>query len=125
MLCENTINKLIEIYKGDDKFLKIIERSILTFEDYHNAIYKMELWMKIYSNSITGQEYKDNVSKPDKMRTVNHNSVLANVNLLNRLAEKNSVPPVYDGIVSKKRPYRREVANAALEYVENIIKNRR
>ncbi len=125
MLCENTINKLIEIYKGDDKFLKIIERSILTFEDYHNAIYKMELWMKIYSNSITGQEYKDNVSKLDKMRTVNHNSVLANVNLLNRLAEKNSLPPVYDGIVSEKRPYRREVANAVLEYVESIIKNRR
>lgn len=125
MLCENTINKLIEIYKGDDKFLKIIERSILTFEDYHNAIYKMELWMKIYSNSITGQEYKDNVSKLDKMRTVNHNSVLANVNLLNRLAEKNNLPPVYDGIVSEKRPYRREVANAVLEYVESIIKNRR
>lgn len=125
MLCENTINKLIEIYKGDEKFLKIIERSISTFEEYHSDIFKMELWMKIYSNSITGQEYKDNVSKLDKMRTVTHNSVLANVNLLNRLAEKNSLPPVYDGTVSEERPYRREVANAALEYVENIIKNRR
>ena len=125
MLCTDTINKLIEKYKDDDKFLKIIERSISTFEEYHEAIFKMELWMKIYSNSITGQEYKDNVSKLDKMRTVNHNSVLANVNLLNRLAKKNSLPPVYDGIVSEERPYRREVANAVLEYVESIIKNRR
>lgn len=125
MLCTNTINKLIEIYKDDVKFLKIIERSISTFEEYHNTIFNMELWMKVYSNSITEQEYKDNVSKLDNMRTVNHNSVIANINLLNRLAEKNSLPPVYDGIVSEERPYRREVANAVLEYVEQTIKNRR
>ena len=81
--------------------------------------------MKIYSNSIGGQDYKDYVSKLDKMRTVTHNSVLANVNVLNRLAAKNSLPPVYDGIVSEERPYRREVANAVLAYVEKIIKNRR
>ena len=81
--------------------------------------------MKIYSKSITGEEYKDNVSKLDKMRTVNHNSVIANVNLLNRLAEKNGLQPVYDGIVTEERPYRREIANAVLDYVESIIKNRR
>ena len=74
---------------------------------------------------ILGEEYKDNVSKLDKMRTVNHNSVIANVNLLNRLAEKNGLQPVYDGIVSEERPYRREIANAVLDYVESIIKNRR
>jgi hypothetical protein len=125
MIRTDTINKLIEIYKGDKKFLDIIERSISTFEEYHNTIFKMELWMKIYSKSITGEEYKDNVSKLDKMRTVNHNSVIANVNLLNRLAEKNGLQPVYDGIVSEERPYRREIANAVLDYVESIIKNRR
>ncbi len=125
MLCTDTINQLIEIYKDDVKFLNIIERCISTFEEYHDTIFKMELWMKVYSNSITGQEYQDNVSKLDKMRTANHNSVIANVNLLNRLAEKNSLPPVYDGIVSEERPYRREIANAVLEYVEQTIKNRR
>ncbi len=61
----------------------------------------------------------------DKSRTTNHNSVLGNVNLLNRLANMNNLPPVYDGIVSHDRPYRREVANAVLEYVEKIVKSRR
>ena len=28
MICTNTINALIDIYKGDEKFLDIIERSI-------------------------------------------------------------------------------------------------
>ena len=81
--------------------------------------------MKVHSISVSGDEYKENVSKLDKGRTNEHNSVLGNVNLLNRLAEKNGLPLVYDGIVSHDRPYRREVANAVLHYVEEIITNRR
>ena len=124
-ICPETIEKLIEIYRDDDKILKIIERSIASFEEYHSVIFKMELWMKVYARSVSSEEYKDNVSKLDKARTMSHNSVLGNVNILNRLAEKNQLAPVYDGIVSHERPYRREVANAVLEYVEDIIKNRR
>ena len=125
MICKETIEKLTELYRDDDRILKIIERSIASFEEYHSVIFKMELWMKIYARSVSSEEYKDNVSKLDKARTMSHNSVLGNVNLLNRLAEKNHLPPVYDGIVSHERPYRREVANAVLEYVEEIIKSRR
>lgn len=125
MLCEETIAKLISIYKDDDKILKTIEQSITSFEEYHSAIFKMELWMKVFSNTVSGSEYQENVSLMDKSRTTNHNSVLGNVNLLNRLANMNNLPPVYDGKVSHDRPYRREVANAVLEYVEKIVKNRR
>lgn len=125
MICKETIEKLTELYRDDDQILKITERSIASFEEYHSVIFKMELWMKVYSRSVSSEEYKDNVSKLDKARTMSHNSVLGNVNLLNRLAEKNQLPPVYDGIVSHERPYRREVANAVFEYVEEIIKNRR
>lgn len=125
MLNKDVIAELISIYKDDEKILGTIERSILSFEEYHNVIFKMELWMKVYAGSVSGDEYKDNVARLDKTRTTYHNSVLGNVNLLNRLAERNNLPPVYDGIVSRDRPYRREVANAVLEYVESIIKNRR
>ena len=124
MLCEETIEKLISIYKDNDKILRTIEQSITSFEEYHSAIFKMELWMKVFSNTVSGSTYQDNVSFMDKSRTTNHNSVLGNVNLLNRLAGMNNLPPVYDGIVSHDRPYRREVANAVLEYVEKIVKNR-
>ena len=124
MLSTETIAKLTEIYKDDTKILSIMKRCIESFEEYHQTIFKMELWLKLYSKSVSADEYKDNVSQLDKARTMSHNSVLGNVNLLNRLAEKNSLPPVYDGIVSHQRPYRREVANAVLEYVESIIKER-
>ncbi len=125
MICKETIEKLIEIYREEDNVLKIIEQSVTSFEEYHSVIFKMELWMKVYARSISSDEYRENVTKLDKSRTMLHNSVLGNVNLLNRLAEKNQLSPVYDGKVSHEQPYRREVANAVLEYVENIIKNRR
>lgn len=124
MINKDTIENLISIYKDDEKMLSIIERNLMSFEEYHQSIYKMELWMMVHSDSCSGDEYKDNVSSLDKGRTSEHNSVLGNVKLLNRLAEKNGLPLVYDGIVSHERPYRREVANAVLEYVEDVIKSR-
>lgn len=40
------------------------------------------------------------------------------------MADKAGLDPVYDGVVSKERPYRREVANAVFEYIESIINSR-
>ena len=124
MLHEDTITKLIDTYKEEEKILNAISRAISSFEEYHDTIFKMELWMKVFSKTVSAAEYQDNVSRLEKLRTANHNAVLGNVNLLNRLAEKNNLEPVYDGIVSHEIRCRREVANAVLEYVENIIKNR-
>lgn len=124
MICVETIEKLVEIYKYDLKMLSVMERCIMSFEEYHQTIFKMELWMKLYSKSVAPEEYRDNISQMDKTRTVFHNSVLGNVRLLNKLAEKNELVPVYDGVVSEERPYRREVANAVFEYVEYLIKKR-
>ena len=126
MLNINTLKKLAEIYQEDNELLDILYSSIKSFEEYHLAIYEMESWMKVYSyKSVDKEEYQSKVTDMDRRRTMCHNSVLSSVNILNRLAAKENLPLVYDGIVSEERPYRREVANAVLEYVENIIKNRR
>ena len=126
MLNTNTLKKLAEIYQDDNELLDILYSSIKSFEEYHLVIYEMELWMKVYSyKSVDKEEYQSKVTEMDRRRTMCHNSVLSSVNILNRLAAKENIPLVYDGVVSKERPYRREVANAVLEYVENIIKNRR
>lgn len=124
MICVKTIEKLVEIYKDDLKMLSVMERCIMSFEEYHQTIFKMELWIKLCSKSVSIDEYRNNISQMDKTRTIFHNSVLGNVRLLNKLAEKNGLIPVYDGVVSEERPYRREVANAVLEYVESLIKQR-
>lgn len=125
MLCNSTIIKLIEIYRDNTKVIKSIERCIMSFEEYHSSIYKMETWMKIYGNNSSKEEHKDTIANLDKSRTLQHNALLGNVNLLNRLAEKNKLPLVYDGIISHERPYRREVANSVLEYIDFTINSRR
>ena len=121
-----TITKLITICQEDKDMLDILYSSLKSFEEYHSVIFDMETWMKVYSyKSVDKEEYKSKVTEMDRRRTMCHNFVLSSVNILNRLATKENLPLVYDGIVSEERPYRREVANAVLEYVENIVKNRR
>ena len=125
--CE-TLNKLISLYQinGDDYGLDLICDELETFEEYHSAIYSMETKLKIKSpKSMEREDYQFMVESLDKKRTMLHNRVLIAVNVLNRMAAKEGLEPVYDGIVSEERPYRREVANAVLDYVESVIKSRR
>ncbi len=121
-----TILKLSSLYAEDTELLNILCSSLKSFEEYHSVIFDMETWIKVYSyKSVDKEEYQSKVTEMDRRRTMCHNSVLSSVNILNRLAAKENLPLVYDGVVSEERPYRREVANTVLEYVENIIKNRR
>ena len=121
-----TIIKLISTFHEDKDMLDIIYSSLKSFEEYHSVIYDMESWMKIYSyKSVDKEEYQSKVTEMDRRRTMCHNSALSSVNILNRIETKENLPLVYEGIVSEERPYRREVANAILEYVENVIKMRR
>ena len=122
----DTILKLSSLYAEDTEFLDILYGSLKSFEEYHSAIYDMESWMKIYSyKSVDKEEYQSKVTEMDRRRTMCHNSVLSSVNILNRLATKENLPLVYEGTVSNERPYRIDVANAVLEYVDNVIINRR
>jgi len=125
--CE-TLNRLISLYQtnGDDYGLDLICDELETFEEYHSAIYSMETKLKIKSpKGMEREDYQFMVESMDKKRTMMHNRVLIAVNVLNRMAGKEGLEPVYDGIVSEERPYRREVANAVLDYVESVIKSRR
>lgn len=127
---ENKINKssieqLINRYADDKEMLDIIFNVLSDFEDYHRRIYEMETKLKVYSpKSMNLEDYRDMRETLDRSRTTQHNVVIMNVRMLNRFAENENIPPIYEGIVSEERPYRRELADAVIEYVEGIIKNR-
>jgi len=125
MLNSETINRLIQIYSDDSMIMDTIKNTIMEFEEYHYAIYKMEHFMKFRDKDMEPSEYRDKVTELDNNRTRKHNSILTGMKIINRLAEQNNLSPVYDGVVSEERPYRREVANSVLDYVEDVIKNRR
>ena len=61
MLNIETINRLVEIYssKGDVDSLDFLCEELETFEEYHSAIYSMEIKLKITSGkNIDREEYQ-------------------------------------------------------------------
>lgn len=120
-----TINKIIERCDGDKEVLEMLEQIIKSFQQYHAAIYELELKMKLYGHGgIDRDEYNDLVSRLDSSRTIHHNAAITNVRILNRIASQYGLPPFYDGVISEEKPYRRELGNAVLEYVETVVRNR-
>ena len=120
-----TLNGLIRLFKDNKDDLDMIVYAIESFESYHQAIYQSEITRRLYScNAIDSDTYRSEYSSRDRTRTVNHNAVIAQVGFLNRLAKEAELAPFYDGVVSEERPYRRELANAVLDFVRNVIDNR-
>ena len=74
--------------------------------------------------AIDLETYQEVIPEPDQIRTRNHNALIGEVKLLNRLTGLEKLPPVYDGEVSEERPMRTMVGDAALEYVRQIILDR-
>ena len=120
------LEKLIQNNKEDKDILDMIFDVIKSFEEYHRSIVDMEIKLHIYSSeTLDREEYQDMVTELDRRRTMCHDSVLTGMNVINRIAEKQKVEPIYSGTISKEKPYRREVANAVLDYIQTIIENRR
>ena len=125
MLNVESIRRLLLLHKDEPQIRKFIEDILYSFEEYHTAVYKEQVYRRIYGSGTEDTEaYRDRVVSLDRLRTVHHNNVIANVGILNRLAQSAGIPPVYDGVVSEERPHRRELANAVFAYVEEIINNR-
>lgn len=123
--CEN-LQALIQASKEDGELLQYIMDCLKSFEDYHQAIFSMEAWLKIYSYEVLErEEYQDSLLSLDRLRTVCHNSVLDKINILNRMAAKADIELIYSGTVSGEMPYRREVADAVLSFVESCVLSRR
>ncbi len=124
MINEKTILLLVDSFKNDADILSLIGDCYESFENYHTSVYKQETYKLLNSSVKNGEIHRDTLTELDRRRTLCHNAVIANVGILNRLAEMQNLPPVYDGIVSEERPHRRNIANAVFDYVEGIIKKR-
>ncbi len=119
------LTALVSKLSNDREALDFIFDCLMTFEQYHYSVITMELHRKLYSTAaICREDYQYMISTDDKARTLSHNNVLGMVNALNRMAVKEGISAVYDGVVSEDRPYRREVANAVFDYIDEIIKKR-
>ena len=119
-----TITKLIEASRGEGELLEFIFAALTSFEEYHGAVMADQLFPLVYSGGMEGTQFRERRADLDRRRTAAHNAMLANVNLLNRMAASAGLAPVYAGTVSEDRPYRRQVADAVFDYISSVIADR-
>lgn len=115
------LDNLIQACKADSELLEIIQDALRSFEEYHTAIYSMEIRKQLLAGTVDALQYQEEIGEMDRRRTSSHNAVISNISLLNRLAEQAGLPPVYEGVISREQPYRRQIADAVLDYVRDII----
>ena len=120
-----TVKSLLTLHANDREIVQLIVDCLESFESYHKAIYTLEIQRDLFSRGAMDSEtYRDLIPHLDQIRSGNHNTVISNVRMLNRLAEQAGLKPFYDDIVSEERPYRTELADAILDLVREIIDNR-
>lgn len=115
------LDNLIQACKTDSELLEIIQDALRSFEEYHTAIYSMEIRKQLLAGTVDALQYQEEIGEMDRRRTSSHNAVISNISLLNRLAEQAGLPPVYEGVISREQPYRRQIADAVLDYVRDVI----
>ncbi len=121
----DTLERMIRHFKDDSEDLSDIRRILDTFEAYHQAIYQLEITRRLFANgAMDGEDYREKFGSQDATRTRNHNALLVGVNILNRMAREAGLAPFYDGEVSQEQPIRRQVADAILEFVNQVMLER-
>lgn len=116
---------LMDHFRDDGEALEFIRDCVRTFSEYHAVIVEMEFWLKAYNYDNMGEgDYQYQKVRLDSARTVRHNAVISHVSALNRMAVAAGLEPIYDGTVSEERPYRRQVADGVLGYIEQLVRDR-
>ena len=122
---KENLGELISFLSDNHEMLEMIYDCLQSFQQYHQAVFNMETWLMMFSGkNMPSAEYQEKYKKFDTERTSCHNALIARVNMLNRVAEKSNLPAIYSGTVSEEKPYRREVADAVFEFVNDVISNR-
>lgn len=118
---ERSIQGLLNLFKDDPDGASFIRESLQTFSTYAAAIFRMETYMLTQGDDPTKAS---ELSRLDESRSRAHDAVIASIENLNYVCEKNNIPPIYNGTVARERPYRVEIADAVLLYVQKVMEYR-
>ena len=116
-----TINAIIRRTQLDtirDKY--VLNDAMTSFREYVMKVDMGEQQIRLASVKFEGDEYREMLTRYDRTRHDAHETAIANVRLVNRLAELYGVGPLFTG----NDQNRLEVADFALDVVVQIFQNR-
>lgn len=111
------ISQLTSLCSEPEK--KFIERMLLSAANYIQAVAEMETKALNYAGR-PAQELRDAVSESDSARTRAHDSLIAAVNVANRICIAHGMEPLYTG-----DSVRRHYGDFALALTTEIFEQRR
>ena len=101
--------------------LDIVAEAMKSFHNYVNAVIVGETNLLLQGNTLEGQEYRDAVSQYDGNRHSAHEKAIGNAILINRLAAREGMSPVFTGDDTQ----RHQIADFCLELDQYLFRNRR
>ena len=100
--------------------LEALDDAMTSFREYVVKVDMGEQQIRLAAVRFEGDEYREMLTRYDRTRHDAHEAAIANVRLVNRLAELYSVGPLFTG----NDQNRLEVADFALDVVVQIFQNR-
>lgn len=120
---EAMLQLITAIKSGDnvEEDIELISQATNNFFHYVNTVDVTEQQIIVASCRFEGQEYREAISNYDTLRRNAHESAIANVSMLNKLAALYSIKPPFKGDLKD----RLEVADFCLEVTVAVFNNRR
>lgn len=100
--------------------LTALNDAMTSFREYVNKVDAGEQQIRLATVRFEGDEYREMVSRYDRNRHNQHETAIANVRLVNRLAEMYGVNPLFTGNDTE----RLQVADFCLDVVVQLFNNR-
>jgi len=118
----NHLQAIIEANKDRQDCLDLVFQCVQAFEDYYRDMLEVEMQMKmkpLRDLFACTRSYQDITSTLDQAYTARQKEVIKSVRIMNHLAEKSNIPPLYEGIVSEEEGYCWEVVNEVFRGIQN------
>ena len=100
--------------------LEALDDAMTSFREYVNKVDAGEQQIRLAAVRFEGPEYQEMIMRYDRRRHDQHEEAIANVRLVNRLAEIYGVSPLFTGNDQE----RLEVADFCLDVVVKLFQNR-
>ena len=101
--------------------LDTVEKAMEAFHNYINTVVDGEMKLLMQGSSLEGQEYRDVVISYDGDRHSAHEKAIGDAKLVNRLAAREGLPPIFTGDETQ----RHQIADFCLELDQYLFQNRR
>jgi hypothetical protein len=123
---ENALKALIRRFStSSDPYaredLDTVEKAMEAFHNYVNTVVDGEMKLLIQGSRLDGQEYRDAITQYDGDRHSAHEKAIGDAKLINRLAAREGLPPIFTGDETQ----RHQIADFCLELDQYLVQNRR